>query len=328
VNFPRSWPLLGALVAVLCLPAQAANEGLSGMTWRLVHFQGPNGQALQQEDESSYTVEFKADNTVAVRMDCHRGRGTWLSRSTSELELGPVALTKATCARSPLNDQIAKQWTLIHSYALRDTHLFLSLTADAGAYEFEPVASPPQPPQTPPPHTDEAQPTQPRIEPWLDQSKPVSWNTSGAMLPSAPQMEPALDPRCQTLARPPELEADKRLTDLGWHLVGEYQGGWGALVIQATAGYDRMCRPRAYQVFVFLHGMFAGTLSPGTMDSRTDGALSRVSLQDGRRLVADYLRYTPSDPLCCASRTTTVVFEIDPDQAAVRPVSASTSSNR
>ena len=99
-------------------------------------------------------------------------------------------------------------------------------------------------------------------------------------------------------------------------------------MVQATAGYDGMCRPRAYQVFVFLHGVFAGTLSPGPMDSRTEGALSRVRLQDGRRLVADYLRYTPSDPLCCASRATAVVFEIDPDQAVVRPMSASTSSNR
>jgi hypothetical protein len=170
--------------------------------------------------------------------------------------------------------------------------------------------------------------TQAPTRSWLDDSKPASWNTPGAVLPSAPNVDGPVDPRCQTEARPPDLEADKRLKDLGWDLIGAYQGGWGVLVIQGTAGYDGMCRPRAYQFFVFYHGVFAGTLSPRTMDSRSDGALMRVSLHDGRRLVAEYMRYTAADPLCCPSRTTSVVFEVASDQALVRPVSASTSANR
>jgi hypothetical protein len=141
-------------------------------------------------------------------------------------------------------------------------------------------------------------------------------------------MEKMVDPRCETHTRVPESEADKQLTDLGWDLIGGYQGGWGILVIQGAAGYDGMCRPRAYQDFVFLHGVFAGTLSPSTMDARGDGALNRVTLQDDRRLVAEYARYTAADALCCPSRTTNVVFEIGSDQAVVRPVSLSNSSER
>jgi para-nitrobenzyl esterase len=32
-----------------------------------------------------------------------------------------------------------KQWGFIRSYVVRDGHLFLSLMADGGIYEFEPV---------------------------------------------------------------------------------------------------------------------------------------------------------------------------------------------
>src|SRR5262245_62057315 len=85
-----------------------------------------------------------------------------------------------------------------------------------------------------------------------------------------------------------------------------------------------MCRPRQYQTFVFVQGAFAGTLSPQPMNSRTDGALSQVSLQINPRLTAEYLRYAEKDALCCPSRTTRVVFEITKD-GAVQPVSASTS---
>lgn len=163
---------------------------------------------------------------------------------------------------------------------------------------------------------------------WLDEPKPASWTMPGAPIPRAPQLAGTVDPRCRALARAPELEADKRLTEQGWDLIGAYQGGWGVLVLQGAASYDGMCRPQAYQEFVFVHGVFAGTLSPGTMDSRADGSLNRVTLQGDRRLVAEYSRYARSDALCCPSRTTSVAFEIAADHAVVRPVSTSTFSNR
>ena len=130
---------------------------------------------------------------------------------------------------------------------------------------------------------------------WLDQSKTASWNASGAPIPAAPKMPAAGDPRCRDGARPAQLDEDKRLRDLGWHLVGAYQGGWQTLVIRATAGYDGMCRPREFQDFVFVRGLFAGTLSPHPMDSRTDGALSRVTLRSSSELIAEYARYTKAD---------------------------------
>ena len=157
---------------------------------------------------------------------------------------------------------------------------------------------------------------------WLDAAKPPSWNEPGASIPAAPKVEES-DPRCKEQARPPQLDEDKRVRDQGWELVGAFQGGWQTLVIRATAGYDGMCRPRRYQDFVFVRGVFAGTLSPQPMESRTDGAISRVFLRSGGRLTAEYARYTAKDPLCCPSSSTSVEFEIASDPPVVRPVSTS-----
>jgi LppP/LprE lipoprotein len=166
-----------------------------------------------------------------------------------------------------------------------------------------------------------------KVASWLDDPKPASWNAPGLAIPAAPKLQESVDPRCRALARPAELDEDKRLGERGWDLVGDFQGGWQIRVMLGTAGYDGMCRPRQYQGFVFVRGVFAGTLAPQAMDSRTDGALGQVHLESAGRLMAEYRRYAPSDPLCCPSRTTSVVFAIANDTPVLRPVSASTSSN-
>ena len=163
-----------------------------------------------------------------------------------------------------------------------------------------------------------------QVASWLDEPKAVSWNKPGVPIPAAPRIQEKVDPRCKEQARPPELDEDKRLREQGWDLVGAYQGGWQIFVIRGTASYDGMCRPRRYQDFVFVRGVFAGTLSPQAMDSRTDGALTRVSLQSSNRVTAEYDRYAATDALCCPARTTSVVFEVASDGRVLQPISAST----
>jgi putative lipoprotein len=43
------------------------------------------------------------------------------------------------CPPGSLHDQISKNWTFVRSYIIKDGHLFLSLMADGGVYEFEPI---------------------------------------------------------------------------------------------------------------------------------------------------------------------------------------------
>jgi para-nitrobenzyl esterase len=45
------------------------------------------------------------------------------------------------CAPGSLHDRIIKHWPYVRSYVIRNGHLYLSLLADGGIYEFEPMAA-------------------------------------------------------------------------------------------------------------------------------------------------------------------------------------------
>ena len=170
--------------------------------------------------------------------------------------------------------------------------------------------------------------SEPAAGSWLDAAQFESWNRPGMPIPSAPQGEKNANPRCRELVREPASEVEQQVHAHGWDLVGPTAEGHEVLVIVGAADYDGMCRPRQYQEFVFVRGSFAGTLSPHPMDSRTDGALGRVTIPSDRRLEAQYARYAAADPLCCPSRTPRVVFAIGREPPLLRPVSASTVSTR
>jgi heat shock protein HslJ len=124
-------------------PAAAATppaDNLGGTSWRLVKFQGGDETILTPDDPAKYTITFQPDGRVSARIDCNRGMGSWRSPGPPQLELGPLALTRMMCPEGSLHDQIARQWTYVRSYMIRDGHLFLSLMADGGIYELEPVS--------------------------------------------------------------------------------------------------------------------------------------------------------------------------------------------
>jgi para-nitrobenzyl esterase len=106
-----------------------------------VKFQGSDDATLTPDDGTKYTVEFGAAGRLTARIDCNRGRGTWKSSGPNQIDLGPLALTRAKCPAGSMHDQIVKQWGNIRSYVIRDGHLFLALMADGGIYQFEPVAT-------------------------------------------------------------------------------------------------------------------------------------------------------------------------------------------
>jgi len=119
-------------------PATAGTD-LGGTSWQLVNFRGGDGATLSPDDKTRYTIAFASDGGVSVRVDCNRGRGTWKSAGPSQLQFGPLALTRAMCPPATLNDRIPEDWQYIRSYMLKEGHLFLSLMADRGTYELEPV---------------------------------------------------------------------------------------------------------------------------------------------------------------------------------------------
>jgi para-nitrobenzyl esterase len=116
-----------------------AARDLGGTSWQLVKFQGSDDTTLTPDDKTKYTITFGIDGRVSARLDCNRGSGTWTSSEPHQLQFGPMALTRAMCPPGSLHDRIARDWELVRSYTIKDGHLFLSLMADGGIYDFEPM---------------------------------------------------------------------------------------------------------------------------------------------------------------------------------------------
>lgn len=133
---------IALLLAVACAqpPAQPAPASLAGTSWQLVRFQGGDDKVVVPDERSKYTIAFGTDGGVSVRFDCNRGHGSWKSDAPSQLLFGPLALTRAMCAPGSMHDQLVKHWFYVRSYVLRNGRLHLSLMADGGIYEFEPLA--------------------------------------------------------------------------------------------------------------------------------------------------------------------------------------------
>jgi len=138
--------ILSGLVLLACSaldytqPSSSVAQ-LADTSWRLVKFQGSDDTTLVPDDRGKYTVHFAADGGLTVRIDCNRGRGTWKSSGPNQLQFGQLALTRAMCPPGSLHDRIVKHWESIRSYMLKDGRLFLSLMADGGIYEFEPLTN-------------------------------------------------------------------------------------------------------------------------------------------------------------------------------------------
>jgi putative lipoprotein len=120
--------------------SQPAGDTLDGTSWRLVKFQGGDGLTLTPDDKAKYTIAFGTDGRLSARIDCNRGSGTWKSSGPPQLEFGPLALTRAMCPPGSLHDRMVKHWSYVRSYVIEDGHLFVSLMADGGIYEFEPAS--------------------------------------------------------------------------------------------------------------------------------------------------------------------------------------------
>ena len=148
---------------------------------------------------------------------------------------------------------------------------------------------------------------------WLDQ--PLrKWNSAGTAVPATP---PPVEPlkAVITLCRltPPGGGAARALSARGWipfQYFGKPLAQGDVQIVGGMTGADGMCRPRGYNVFVFVGGRFAGTLSPEPMTSRLDGASGdvRIALP---QIDVEFVRYVEKDPLCCPSSRLTVKFRID-----------------
>ena len=164
---------------------------------------------------------------------------------------------------------------------------------------------------------------------WLDQPL-ESWNTAGAAVPKAPagdETKESVVQRCR-LAPPRSTSPERAVDAAGWIPFWNFDQQLvrdEIEIVGGMTGADGMCRPTAYNLFVFVGGRFAGALSPASMTSRLDSSSGAVRVQP-QSLTADFSRYASSDPLCCPSSHVTVRYRIDRTDAGpvVAPVDVRT----
>jgi para-nitrobenzyl esterase len=128
---------LGILVG--CASKQVSLAGIGGRSWQLVKFQGGDGKVLMPDDKAKYTVAFENNGDLSVRFDCNRGNGSWILNGPNQVRFGPLALTRVMCPPGSLHDHLVKQWPFVRGYSFTGGNLSLSLMADGGRYEFEPM---------------------------------------------------------------------------------------------------------------------------------------------------------------------------------------------
>jgi hypothetical protein len=153
---------------------------------------------------------------------------------------------------------------------------------------------------------------------WLDQPL-TNWNRPGSALPQAPRGSSATEllKRCPPIGPPPSSAAARQLSAAGWlpflPLDREIIQG-DVEILAGMADADGMCRPMAYQLFVFVGGAFAGALSPQPMDSRADQSSGPLRVLEDGIVQVDFSRFTSSDALCCPSAHVAVRYKIDRQQ--------------
>jgi hypothetical protein len=148
---------------------------------------------------------------------------------------------------------------------------------------------------------------------WLDQPL-QNWNRAGAALPAGAADAAAVKEtrgRCRLPVS--ESHGGRALTSAGWiaqpHLDRELVKD-EIEIVSGAASLDGACAPQAFNLFVFVAGRFAGTLSPSPMSPGADGYAGPVRFA-GDGISAEFARYKSGDATCCPSARVAVQYRID-----------------
>ena len=160
---------------------------------------------------------------------------------------------------------------------------------------------------------------------WLD--RPLqNWNGPGAAVPRATGTIAGTDAaRCKL--EPLKSAAGRAVAEAGWlpqpHLDRELIRD-DVEVVAGVSGLDTMCAPTGFNLFVFVGGRYAGTLSPLPMSPATDASAGAVRFADGG-ITTEFARYKPGDSTCCPTSRMAVRYRIDRgERPVVVPLDART----
>ena len=141
----------------------------------------------------------------------------------------------------------------------------------------------------------------------------VAAQTSIPSSPLSVDAHLALEKRCGTPKAPssesiaalrrarwvPFLHLDQAITRNGIEVVGG--------MTAASPG----CEPERFNLFVFVSGSFAGTVSRAAMTPSRDGTAGAVRITGNDTLTVEFARYLPGDAECCPSSRERTSYRIE-----------------
>ena len=128
---------LGLLPAACMHPQPAAR--LDGTSWQLVELRSPDASVgiVRPDDAAKYQLDFGADGTLTMKLDCNRGTGRWSARPQAigygALTVTAGAMTRAMCEAGSLDTRIAKEIGDAHTYSIEGNRLTLILAGNGGS---------------------------------------------------------------------------------------------------------------------------------------------------------------------------------------------------
>jgi heat shock protein HslJ len=135
-----------ALVATafaLAMMAQAANAQIPaevvGVEWQWRGTLLSDGTVIRPADPSLYTIEFGADESVAVRADCNHGGGSYTTSTGNTMQIGPIVTTLIACPPGLLDGLYLQQLDLVAGFRQIGDDLVLSLESGLGWMRFSPA---------------------------------------------------------------------------------------------------------------------------------------------------------------------------------------------
>jgi hypothetical protein len=164
---------------------------------------------------------------------------------------------------------------------------------------------------------------------WLD--RPLAqWNQSGAAIASPAsgvESSGALARRCASNAvKGPTADA---LSKAGWVPFLHQDRSITRDDIEIVGGMSAAspgCEATVFNLFVFVAGRYAGTISPTAMTPARDGVVGAVRLTSADGLTAEFARYTPKDTECCPSSRVRVTYRIE--RSGGRPLLVATETRQ
>jgi hypothetical protein len=151
---------------------------------------------------------------------------------------------------------------------------------------------------------------------WLD--RPLTpWNQPVAVIPSAQagtESHGELERRCgsNSLTASPTAAAIRKAGWVPFLLFDRAIARDGVEVIGGmTAAATPGCEPAMFNLFVFVGGTLAGTISPIVMEQGRDAVVGAVRVTGADALTAEFARYTTKDTACCPSSRVRVTYRIE-----------------